>query len=326
MKTIPIMAFTAVLMIYSAGCVYSAPKPRAEAGPPETRLELSQEELERKVGAYLDLTEEQQYILLEAGTEYPFSGEYNNHYETGTYHCSQCGSPLFNSEHKFNSRSGWPSFDAQIPGSVTYREDPDGIRTEVVCTYCEGHLGHVFFGEGFTDTDTRYCVNSLALTFREHKAAVFAAGCFWGVEHRFSLLEGVHEVLSGYTGGNLAAPTYKEVITGTTGHVEAVKVLYDPEVISYRELAETFFSIHDPTQIDGQGPDIGSQYLSVLFYQSEAELETARELTTILEERGMELATSLRPRVMFWPAEEYHQNYYEKQGIRPMCPLDWSIF
>ena len=103
-------------------------------------------------------------------------------------------------------------------------------------------------------------------------------------------------------------------------------MLYDPGVISYRELAETFFSIHDPTQTDGQGPDIGSQYLSVLFYGSSEEKETARTLIAILEERSMDMAASLRPRVLFWEAEECHQDYYRKRGIRPLCGLDRSIF
>ena len=272
----------------------------------------------RKAEAYRELTPQQHYILNEGGTERPFSGEYNDHYEVGTYHCTQCGSPLYNSEAKFNSGTGWPSFDDTVPDAVVSRPDPRGFGTEIICGYCEGHLGHVFYGEGFTEKDTRHCVNSLALTFSPYKQAVFAGGCFWGIEYSFETLYGVIDAVSGYSGGSLPAPTYTEVLTGTTGHAEAVKVTYDPEVISYRELAMFFFDIHDPTQVNRQGPDIGDQYRSVLFYGSMEELETAQELIAILESNGYAAATELTPRVIFWPAEDYHQDYFKKHNLTPL--------
>ncbi len=274
---------------------------------------------QRQIQAYRDLTPDEHRILVDQGTEAPFTGEYNDSYELGTYHCRRCDSPLFTSEAKFDSSSGWPAFDAQIPGSVSYK--PDGFRTETVCTYCDAHLGHVFTGEGFTETDTRYCINSLALTFKPHASAVFAGGCFWCIEYRFSEFDGVVQAVSGYTGGTLADPSYEEVVAGGTGHVEAVKVYYDPEAVTYRDLAVHFFEIHDPTQTDGQGPDIGEQYLSVLFYSSEKERETAEELISILEEAGYEAATQLRPQVIFWKAEEDHQNFYRRHGLGPRRPV-----
>ena len=274
---------------------------------------------QRQIQAYRDLTPGEHRILVDRGTEAPFTGEYNDHYETGTYHCRRCDSPLFTSEAKFDSSSGWPAFDAQIPGSVSYK--PDGPRTETVCSYCSAHLGHVFTGEGFTETDTRYCINSLALSFKPYASAVFAGGCFWCIEYRFSEFDGVVQAVSGFTGGSLADPSYEEVIAGGTGHVEAVKVYYDPEAVTYRDLAVHFFEIHDPTQTDGQGPDIGEHYRSVLFYRSEDERKTAEELIAILEASGDAVDTRLRPRVIFWEAEEEHQNFYRRHGLGPRRPV-----
>ncbi len=300
----------AVVMAFALGCAY--------AGQRQTGSEAEDQDA-RKIGAYRELNEQERYILLQRGTERPFTGEYNSHYEPGTYHCRQCDSPLYTWATKFDSGTGWPSFDQQIPGSVLYLPDPDGRRTETVCSYCGGHLGHVFYGEGLTENNTRYCINSAALHFKPYASAVFAGGCFWGVEYLFEELDGVINAVSGYTGGTLADPSYREVISGITGHVEAVKVTYDHERISYRDLAMFFFEIHDPTQKDGQGPDIGEQYMSVIFYSSEQEKHTAEELISILRDKGYDVVTDLRPRVIFWPAEEYHQDYYRKQQTLPYC-------
>jgi len=111
------------------------------------------------------LNPEEQRVILNKGTEYPFTGEYNSFYETGTFVCQQCESPLYRSETKFNSGCGWPSFDDQIGNNVTHVLDADGRRTEIICSHCQGHLGHVFFGERFTPKDTRHCVNSISMKF-----------------------------------------------------------------------------------------------------------------------------------------------------------------
>jgi peptide methionine sulfoxide reductase msrA/msrB len=262
------------------------------------------------------------HIILQKGTERAFTGKYTDTTDEGTYYCRQCDTPLYYSEDKFHSNCGWPSFDDELPEAVRKFPDPDGMRTEIVCATCEGHLGHVFVGEGYTDKDIRHCVNSISLVFKPGPPvakAVFAGGCFWGVEYLFEKLEGVHAAISGYTGGHTENPTYRQVLTHTTGHLEAVEVRYDPRIISYEQLAKYFFEIHDPTQSDGQGPDIGNQYLSAIYYRNRVEYDTAIDLIGILEGNGMDIATKILPAAVFWPAEEYHQDYYELKGTLPYC-------
>lgn len=268
------------------------------------------------------LTAFEQSIIINKGTEAPFKGMYTNTTTQGTYYCKQCDSPLYVSTDKFHSGCGWPSFDDELPHAVYRYPDADGLRTEIVCASCDAHLGHVFLGEGFTEKNTRHCVNSISLVFKEEAPiarAVFAGGCFWGVEYLFEKLEGVYEAISGYTGGDVSNPTYADVLTHTTGHLEAVEVYYNPVIISYEQLAKYFFEIHDPTQTDGQGPDIGNQYLSAIFYRNRHEFDTSVSLIHILEDKGYRIATQLRPLARFWPAESYHQDYYTTKGSTPYC-------
>ena len=153
-----------------------------------------------------------------------------------------------------------------------------------------------------------------------HQAeAFFAGGCFWGVEHLFQQQNGVISVESGYTGGHTENPTYQQVKTGTTGHAEVVRITYDPTIVSYETLAKLFFEIHDPTQADRQGPDIGSQYRSEIFHQSPEELAIAQELIAILRTKGHDIKTVVTPIQKFYPAEDYHQNYFEKHGDKDTC-------
>lgn len=268
------------------------------------------------------LNKEQADVIIHKGTERPFTGAYTDLEEVGTYYCLWCDEPLYSSASKFHSGCGWPSFDDEIEGAVTRHLDSDGRRTEIVCATCGAHLGHVFEGERFTEKDTRHCVNSISLRFRAGEpvaTALFAGGCFWGVEYLFESLPGVYSAVSGYCGGTSEHPTYEEVLTHTTGHLETVKVSYNPLVISYEQLVRYFFEIHDPTQTDGQGPDIGSQYLSAIFYRNRREFDTAVRLITILEKKGYTIATTLRPLARFWEAEAYHQGYYERKGTLPYC-------
>jgi peptide methionine sulfoxide reductase msrA/msrB len=153
----------------------------------------------------------------------------------------------------------------------------------------------------------------------EVKKAYYAGGCFWGVEHLFQSKAGVVDAVSGYMGGDLKNPTYQDVLSGRTGHLEAVEVSYDSAIISYEELTKFFFEIHDPTQANGQGPDIGGQYLSAVFYSSEGEKEIAAKLVVKLEEKGYHVVTQLIPAETFWKAEEYHQDYYVKKNQQPYC-------
>jgi peptide methionine sulfoxide reductase msrA/msrB len=149
--------------------------------------------------------------------------------------------------------------------------------------------------------------------------AIFAGGCFWGVEYYFQHAKGVVSTQVGYTGGRTKNPTYREVCSHTTGHIEALQVTYDANVTSYEELARLFFEIHDPTQANGQGPDIGEQYQSVVFYADEMQKKTTEKLIGLLKSRGYAVVTQLRPATTFWPAEEYHQKYYEKENGTPYC-------
>ncbi|WP_300728051.1 bifunctional methionine sulfoxide reductase B/A protein [uncultured Rikenella sp.] len=271
-----------------------------------------------------DLTPEERHVIIDKGTEAPFSGKYVTFDADGTYHCKQCGAPLYRSADKFDSGCGWPSFDDALPGAVRRTPDPDGQRTEITCARCGAHLGHVFTGEGFTPKDTRHCVNSISLEFEpaapaSTAEAIFAGGCFWGVEHLMQQQAGVISVESGYIGGTTDHPTYEQVCTQKTGHAEAVRVTYDPTKIDYETLAKRFFEIHDPTQQDGQGPDLGPQYRSEIFYLDSEQKTIAERLIRQLEAKGYRIATRVTPATVFWPAETYHQDYYRRKGTEPYC-------
>lgn len=274
---------------------------------------------------YNKLTPEEEQVILHKGTERPFTGLYTAHKENGTYTCKRCDAELFRSEDKFDSSCGWPSFDDEIPGAVKRVLDADGERTEILCANCGGHLGHVFSGEAFTDKNTRHCVNSISLNFQSEagepstEKAIFASGCFWGTEYQLQKLDGVLSTTVGYTGGRTKAPSYQEVCSGTSGHIEAVEVEFDPAIVSYEMLGRVFFETHDPEQTNGQGPDIGEQYLSYIFYFDDKQKKTAQKLITLLEEKGYKVATQLRPVETFWPAEDYHQDYYINKGSTPYC-------
>ena len=156
--------------------------------------------------------------------------------------------------------------------------------------------------------------------------AYYAGGCFWGVEHLFQDHQGVLDAVSGYMGGDVANPTYQEVSTGRTGHLEAVEVTYDPSQASFEDLTKFFFEIHDPTQANGQGPDIGPQYLSAVFYSTEEEKQTAQSLVNILKGKGFDIVTQLIPVEVFWKAEDYHQDYYSKKNQQPYCHFHQKKF
>lgn len=313
-----------IILILAVIIVIIKPKAQAQPQIEETMATTQQrftfQPLDQSLKNTLNAQESQ--VIINKGTERAFTGAYTDTEEEGTYYCRWCNSPLYSSQSKFHSGCGWPSFDDEIPNAVLRYPDADGSRTEIVCATCQGHLGHVFTGERFTEKNTRHCVNSISLVFRQETPvaeAVFAGGCFWGVEHLFEQKKGVYSAVSGYTGGTLADPTYQDVLTHTSGHLEAVKVYYNPLEVSYEELAKFFFEIHDPTQTDGQGPDIGNQYLSAIFYRSRSEFDTAVRLIEILEAKGLKIATTLRGAAIFYPAEEYHQDYYVRKGSQPYC-------
>jgi peptide-methionine (S)-S-oxide reductase len=150
------------------------------------------------------------------------------------------------------------------------------------------------------------------------ETATFAAGCFWGVEEAFRTLPGVSATSVGYTGGSKSEPTYKEVCTGTTGHAEAVRVEFDPEQVSYDQLLDVFWQNHDPTQVDRQGPDRGTQYRTEVFVhgpEQEAAARASKEREEASGRHGRPIATQITPAADFWPAEDYHQQYLAKRGM-----------
>jgi len=310
----------------------------SESGHNITHLDESRiEELAK------DLTDEERRIILNSGTEAPFCGTLLDNKKSGTYTCRLCKLPLFTSGSKFTSGTGWPSFFQPVDEAHVATKDDSShgmTRTEILCARCSGHLGHVF-SDGPEPTGLRYCVNSESLEFYEDgdempematpvatETAYFAGGCFWGVEDRFQKQPGVINAVSGYQGGDESGePTYREVCTGRTGHTESVRVEFDPEVISYGELLEWFFRIHDPTQGDRQGPDVGSQYRSAIFATSDEQFEEAERF---LERESNEGRWSSRPittelrraeNATFYAAETYHQDYYAKNGGTCYTPI-----
>ncbi len=286
-----------------------------------TNSSFSQEKL-----SYNDLTKAESNVINNKGTETPFTGKFTNYKEKGTYICKKCGAALYYSTDKFNSDCGWPSFDSEIKGAVKRIPDPDGLRTEIICANCGAHLGHVFIGEELTPKNVRNCVNSVSLDFvpsimpeGRYGTAIFAGGCFWGVDYYMKQEQGVISVTSGYTGGHVKNPSYQQVCTGTTGHAEAVKIIYDPQKTSYEKLVRLFLDIHDPTQIGGQGPDIGDQYRSVIFYMNDDQKKIAGNDIGILKSKGYNVVTELVKASEFYDAEQYHQDYYFKNGKTPYC-------
>ncbi|MAY75042.1 MAG: methionine sulfoxide reductase [Phycisphaerae bacterium] len=280
-----------------------------------------------------NLTDEQRQILLRKGTEPAFCGNLLDNKKHGVYVCALCELPLFGDEAKFDSGTGWPSYDRPIdPAHVAYHEDKSHFmtRTEITCARCNGHLGHVF-NDGPTDTNQRYCLNSASLKFYEDgekrparsqpvktETAYFAGGCFWGVEDRFQNVPGVIDAVSGYQGGTKKDPTYKDVCYTETGHAESVRVTFDPARVSYRELLEGFFRIHNPTTLNRQGPDVGTQYRSAIFATDDKQYEQAKayieELAAKDRYKGREIVTQVNHMAPFYEAEDYHQDYNAKTG------------
>ncbi len=276
------------------------------------------------------LNQQEKEVLFKKGTEAPFTGKYDSFFGDGTYVCRRCQTPLYLSENKFNAHCGWPSFDQEISDRVKHQLDADGSRTEISCAVCGAHLGHVFSGEKMTPLNTRHCVNSLSLHFipssemKKIETAVFGGGCFWCGEEIFKRLRGVASVLSGYSGGQGENPSYEEVCGGQTGHAEVVKIEFDPTVISYETLLDVFFEMHDPTTLNRQGNDEGSQYRSVIFYSTEDQNEITQKYIkklTLANKLSNPIVTEIKVLTNFYPAEDYHFNYYSNNLNQSYCRM-----
>lgn len=287
---------------------------------PDRRVEKTLDEWESELPA--DVFQ----IARRSGTERPFSSEMCSKFEPGMYVCSCCATPLFDASEKFESGSGWPSFTQPIKeNAIAYTKDTShGMqRVEVTCNTCDAHLGHVF-PDGPEPSGLRYCINALSMKKGESNIAkaIFGGGCFWCTEALFTELKGVESVASGYTGGKVVNPTYKEVCSGMTGHAEVIQVEYDPQVISYEDLLKLHIATHDPTTLNRQGADVGTQYRSAIFTRTDEERNIALGVISSMQSNfDQPIVTEVTDFEVFYPAEDYHQDYYKNNTEQGYCNM-----
>lgn len=274
-------------------------------------------------------------VARQADTERAFTGTLWKSETKGTYYCAACGLKLFKSDQKFVSSCGWPSFFEQDnKNSITFKDDNSyGMRRiEALCGRCDSHLGHLF-DDGPEPTGKRYCMNAVSLDFVPDAVAnqnkgnletiTIGGGCYWCVEAVYENLTGVEKVVSGFAGGTVENPSYEEVCTGRTGAAEVVEITYDKTKTNLDEIFQVFFTVHDPTTLNRQGADVGTQYRSVIFYKNEEQKKAAESIIAELNKEvfNNKIVTTLEPFKAFYKAKDYHQNYYENNKNQPYCQM-----